>query len=137
MEQNNFQRSLDIVIYVLKTKDIGTLIAIKDFLYALPSFKDIEQVLASAVLHYAQHDRDVFDWLISNRTVLAPELDLFIYTRTLVRSRLREKGWSENKDFWFDLDSILWISSSIQCEWDSYFSFGELLVIKTIVKVRS
>lgn len=137
MEDNDFQCSLDIVICVLKEKDIPALNKVKDFLYALPSRKQTEQVLALATLHFAQYDKSVFDWIIAHQASLSPELDLFTFVRTLVRARLCEKGWVQGRDFWFDLQSILRMSQSLRIHFFDYFNRGELALVRTILVIDS
>ncbi|MBX2862901.1 MAG: hypothetical protein KTR27_05045 [Leptolyngbyaceae cyanobacterium MAG.088] len=132
---NDFKKSLDIVISVLQTKDIAALNNVKDFLYSLPNLKQTEQALASAVLYFAQHDRHVFDWIMTHQSSLLPELDLFAFTRNLVRSRLRDSGWVQSRDFRFDLHNILLLSSLIKPHFTDYFSPSELILIKTTLDI--
>ena len=134
--ENDFQRSLDIVICVLKEKDINTLTTVKEFLHSLPSLKQTEQALASAILYFAQHDRQVFDWIITHQDGLRPELDLFAFTRALVRSRLCEKGWVQSRDFWFDLHNVLRMHPLLKTHFPDYFSRSEWLLVKTMIDLR-
>lgn len=132
---NDFQRSLDIVISVLQTKDIAALNNVKDFLYSLPTLKQTEQALALAVLYFAQHDRQVFDWIMIHQIRLLPELDVFAFTRNLVRSRLNDSGWVQSRDFRFDLNNNLLLSSLIKPHFTDYFSPSELILIKTTLDI--
>lgn len=137
MEDNDFQCSLDIVICVLKEKDIPALNKVKDFLYSLPSRKQTEQALAEAILYFAQHDTSVFDWIIGHQSSFSPEIDLFAFTRTLVRKRLCEKGWVQGRDFWFDMQSILHMGKALKLHFFDYFSQGELLLVVKMLVIDS
>ena len=137
METNDFQRSLDIVICVLKEKDTSAITKVKDFLYSLPSLKQTEQALASAVLYFAQYDKQVFDWIIFHQARLNPELDLFAFTRALVRTRLCEKGWIQGRDFWFDLQNILRMGPPLSTHFADYFNQGELLLVRTMLNISA
>lgn len=135
MKQDNFQRSLDIVVCVLREKDIAALNKVKDFLYSLPSPRQTEQALASAVLYCAQYDQQVFDWIILHQASLSPELDLFAFTRNLVSSRLFAEGWIQNRDFLFDLQSLLITNRLLDLKFRDYFNQGELVLISAILKI--
>ena len=137
METNDFQRSLDVVICVLKEKDTTAIFKVKDFLYSLPSLKQIERALASAVLYFAQHDQPVFDWIIAHQAMLNPELDLFAFTRALVRTRLCERGWIQGRDFWFDLQNILRMGPLLSPHFADYFNQGELRLVRTMLKISA
>ncbi|MBT9312956.1 hypothetical protein [Leptothoe kymatousa] len=134
---NDFQRSLDIVVCVFKEKDITALNKVKDFLYSLPSPRETEEALAAAVLYFAKHDQQVFEWIIINQASLSPELDLFAYTRNLVRTRLIGAGWLQGKDFWFDLHSLLFNNELLKYQFVDYFRQDELALVKVMLQIKS
>ncbi|MEA5464976.1 hypothetical protein [Leptothoe sp. PORK10 BA2] len=136
MEQNDFQQSLAIVIDVLQAKDITAIPKVKDFLYSLPSLKQIEQALAAALLHFAERDKSVFDWIVLYQDQFCPELDLFAFTRNVVRTRLCDKGWVQGRDFWFDLRNILHMSRALSVNFPDYFSSSELILVRTMLKIE-
>lgn len=139
MEQNknnDFQRSLDVVISVLQEKNVGAIAKVKSFLYSLPSPKQTEQALASAILHFAEQDQSVFDWIVIYQNQFFPELDLFAFTRNLVRVRLSEKGYVKDRDFWFDLRNILHLTPNLSQSFPHYFSQSELLLVRTMLNIQ-
>lgn len=137
MEQSDFQQSLEVVIDVLREKDIAAIAKVKDFLYSLPSLKQTEQALAKAILHFAERDKSVFDWIVVHQDQFCPELDLFAFTRNVVRTRLCDKGWVQGRDFWFDLRNILHMSRSLSSSFSDYFSRSELILVRTMLKIES
>ena len=137
MEQDDFQRSLDVVIGVLQAKDILAITKVKSFLYSLPNLKQTEQALAAAIIHFAEWDQSVFDWIVVNQDQFVPELDLFAFTRNLVRTRLTEEGYVKDRDFWFDLSNILHLGPALGQSLPQCFSQGELLLVRTMLKIQS
>ena len=136
MDENEFQRYLDIVVCVFKEKDAAGLRKVKEFLYSLSSPRQKEQTLAAAVLYFAEHDRQVFEWILSHQESLSPELDLFGFTRSLIRARLIDKGWLQDRDFRFDLQSLLCGNSLLRQTFEEYFSQGELLLIREMFEIK-
>ncbi|NEQ54401.1 MAG: hypothetical protein F6K11_30440 [Leptolyngbya sp. SIO3F4] len=93
--------------------------------------------MVSAILYFAQHDHQVFDWIIiTHQSSLSPELDLLTFTRYLVRTRLNEKGWIQGRDFWFDLRNMLRMSQAVSIHFDDYFDQGELILIKSVLVMK-
>ena len=110
MNQQDFQPYLDIAISVLGKKDAGAVAKLKAFLVSLPGPAYIEQVLGLAVVYFAEHDSTVFDWLVSNPTMLSPELNLKKFTQKTIEQRLKACGCADGKGVAFESETV-WLSS--------------------------
>ncbi|MEL7330115.1 MAG: hypothetical protein AAGJ69_09790, partial [Cyanobacteria bacterium J06559_1] len=115
--------------------DIDAVAKLKAFLLSLPSPKHIEQVLGFTVLHFAENESPVFNWVLQNQAALAPELDLPAFSKKLVEGRLRGRGWIRGKDF--DISSVppFFATEPPTVVLDSYFSNGERLLLKSTLQI--
>ncbi len=104
---------------------------------ALPNQKQIEQILASAVLYAAEHEQPIFDWIVENRDVLAPELELCSFLKRRIFSRLGDRGWVKHRDFEIDIESRSLTIQRTYGELIDCFSREEWLLIQSIFKVET
>ncbi|MGB3789235.1 MAG: hypothetical protein WA949_14585 [Phormidesmis sp.] len=132
----HLQPYLDIAVSILGTKDVAAIEKLKFFLVALPNQRQIEQILASAVLHTAEHEQSIFYWVVENREVLAPELELSFFLKRRILSRLRDRGWVRHRDFEIDIESRSLTLQRTYSELIDCFSQGEWLLIQSIFEVE-
>ena len=137
MDPKGFQLYLEVVIDVLEKQDITAISQLKDFLCSIPSPKHIEQLLATAVLHFAKNNQPIFAWIMANQDALAPELDLLTFTKRLTTSRLGERGWIPGRDFQFEGNETLLIQAGSRVNLMDCFHQGELLLIRTAFDINS
>lgn len=135
MGTKNFRLYLDVAIDVVQTRDLQALQFLKNFLTALPSPKEMETVLGLVVLHFAAHDRAVFEWIIQSQVAFAPELDLLNFTKSRVIARFSDRGWVQGRDFRFEFENTLWVSRTLRHNWTECYSKGELLLLKTLLRI--
>lgn len=135
INRQDFQPHLEIAISVLAKQDASAVAKLKDFLLSLPSPKHIEQVLGFTVLHFAENERPVFDWILQNQAALAPELDLLAFTKKLTEARLRDRDWIPGKDF--DVSSVppFFAHEPSTVVLRSYFNDSERLLIKAMLQL--
>lgn len=135
MNRQDLQPYLEIAISVLARQDISAVAKLKDFLMSLPSPKHIEQVLGFTVLHFAENEPLVFDWVLQNQSALAPELDLSAFARKLTEGRLCDRGWVPGKDF--DVSSVpaVFAHEPSTTVLRSHFSDGERLLIQSMLQI--
>ena len=134
MNPKDLQPFLDVAISVLEAKDAIATAKLKDFLIASPGPAYIEQSLGLAVVHFANNNPPVFNWLLSNQNILSPELDLKSFTQKMIRQRLIGQGWTEGENFTLQSDQLLIEQASIAIL-SNYFSPGELSLIKALFDI--
>ena len=135
MNPEDLQPFLDVAISVLASKDAIAASKLKYFLAASPGPTYTEQALGLAVVHFAKDNPAVFNWIISNQDILAPELDLKFFTRKMIRQQLVRHGWVVGKDFILELDKLLIVDEASIAKLNSYFSEGEMTLIKVFFHV--
>lgn len=130
------QPYLDVAIDVIGTQNVSAVRKLKAFLVALPTPKQIEQVLAAAILHFAEHDRAVFEWVVEHQAVLAPELDLLSFVKKQVLTRLSDRGWVRHRDFELDIQTRSLTNHRTNDELADYFSQPEWQLIEAVLAIN-
>lgn len=135
MISENLQPYLDIAIDILETKDISAIKKLKSFLTVLPVPRQIELILATAILHAAEYEPTVLAWAVENQAAFAPELELFSFTKKQVLARLNDRGWIYHRDFELNDRSRVILNRRPGTELHDCFSHGEWRLIESIFKV--
>ena len=136
MDRNDFQLHLEIAIDVLGKQNVAAIRPLKEFLCSIPSPKQIEQVLATAVLHFAADNQAVFAWIITNQNLLAPEIDLLAFTKGLITSRLRNRGWTQGQDFQLEQNSVLFMNQALVNTLTDCFSQSERILVSAVLIIH-
>ncbi|NEO85846.1 MAG: hypothetical protein F6J87_16570 [Spirulina sp. SIO3F2] len=127
---------IDVAVDLIGQRDRRTISHLKDFLHALPSLQQIEQVLGTAIIHLAATQLTLFDWAIDNQDVFAPELDLLSFTKQLAITRLSEHNWIHGQDFHWESERILVITPVMQEHLSNCYRPGELWLLRTLLEIR-
>lgn len=133
MKPKDFQLHLEIAIDVLSKKDIAVIPPLKNFLCSMSSSKQIEQVLGAAVLHFAENDQSVFEWIITHQDLLVPELDLSVFAKGLIVSRLENCGCLQGENPLAVRNTVFCKSQALLTGLADCFSQDELLLIRNIL----
>ncbi|NET33374.1 MAG: hypothetical protein F6K19_15360 [Cyanothece sp. SIO1E1] len=132
----NYQAYIDIAINILQAQDPDAIAALKDFLIALPTPQQIEQVLAAAIQQLAERAPHACLWLIQHRTYLEPELDLVASVKELALSKLITQGFASGQDFRFASEHQLWLSSKALTGLLAASSKGDCLLMEEILEIQ-
>ena len=135
MQQQEFDAFLGVIISVLARQDIAAIGKLKEFLTSLPNPRQVEELLGQAVLHFAEADANVFNWLVVNQAALLPELELVVFTQRFVTLRLSDRGYLQGQDFNTQTPGQLVLNSSSTVCLANCFSAAEQLLINTILQV--
>lgn len=131
---HGFER--DTAIAVLETRDESALLALKQFLQAVPNPRLIEGILAQAICHCAETSPDTLAWIVAHAPQLEPELHLQPWARRRIASRLLNQGCDAGSDFCFESGNSLRLGPRARSALEQNCSGGELRLIQALFSLN-
>lgn len=122
-----------IAIVVFKTCEPSALPALKKFLTVLRSPRSISNVLLEAIEAVIEEDPEAGRWLLSQHSLLLPELNLMVVAQQLTLKLLQERGWVQNQDFSFGEDGRLQASDAIKFDLIAAASLPDRLLLEILL----
>lgn len=125
--------AFEIAVIAIQTRQAERIEALKNFLVSLPNPKQVEGVLAKAIVHCAATDKALYFWIVEHEALFQPELDLAHWSRRTALSRLLSQGCVVGKDFRFESQNCLWLSGIAEQKLFHACNRGENIVLRSFL----
>lgn len=135
-QPQEYESYIEIAVDVLQVKKLGNVEILKNFLVSLPSFTDIENVLAEAVHHLAQTDPQTYLWIVQHPDYLMPELDLKRLAQQLAFSKLQKSELILGQDFKLTVNGQLQLNNLAKGLLQAETSFKERLLFTEFLQTN-
>ena len=123
---------LEIAIDVLSSKDLRSILALKNFLAIFPS-PDIEETLKVALYRIAETDPDTCRWLLRNRIYLMPELDIIELANNFMENNFKRQNLTLNREFKFEQNRKLYLNEQAHADLEIEISACDRLLLEEIL----